>query len=150
MLVLVGCSDPSAPKSGQSLGSTSEALHPLAAMLGCWESEDGLSREVWSQDPSGWMFGYALDRDKNNVVKFFEQMRIERVEGQTRLIVSARDNNPVTFTEGKKIAGGIAFENPDHDFPQRIVYTPSEGRLDAYISLMDDSQKVQFQKRACE
>lgn len=149
-LILLGCSQPAPSESEQTIKPATETLHPLAAMIGCWESEDGLSREVWSKDPSGWMFGYALDRDGDNRVKFFEQMRIEIIEGQSQLIVSARSNDPVTFIAGEQISGGIGFENADHDFPQRIVYRPSPGRLDAYISLIDGSQKVEFKKQSCD
>jgi len=65
MLWVSGCSSPQ--------GETRE-YHPF---VGCWQSEDGLAIEGWTQDPSGWLFGYAVNRDETNAVKFFEQMRMD-------------------------------------------------------------------------
>ncbi len=116
-------------------------LHPF---VGCWQSEDGLSIEGWTQDPSGWLFGYAVNRDKNNQVKFFEQMRFD---GEI-LTVSGPNDDP---TEFKLVKSGpdYIFENPDHDYPQRISYFPVPGRLDAEISLLDGSNRVEFKKFNC-
>ena len=121
--------------------------HPF---VGCWQSEDGLATEGWTQDPSGWLFGYAVNRDPSNQVTFFEQMRID----DDGLVVIGPNDDPTRFQQVKAGPEWV-FENPEHDYPQRITYNPSmqdgvEKRLDAEISLMDGSQKVTFLKSACE
>ena len=40
--------------------------------------------------------------------------------------------------------GRAQFENPDHDFPQRITYSRDGDRLTATISDMTDTQVMQF------
>jgi len=132
MLWVSGCSSPQ---------SETREYHPF---VGCWQSEDGLAIEGWTQDPSGWLFGYAVNRDETNAVKFFEQMRMD---GQ-RLYVTGPNDDTIAF-ELVEAETGIVFENPDHDYPQRIAYFPSPGRLDAEISLLDGRQKMDFKKRAC-
>jgi len=116
--------------------------HPF---VGCWQSEDGLAIEGWTEDPSGWLFGYAVNRDDNNDVKFFEQMRLTG-DG---LVVIGPNDDAVKF---ELIQSGPKwiFENAAHDYPQRITYMPSPGRLDAEISLLDGGQKMDFKKQACE
>ncbi len=126
----------------------SESVHPF---VGCWDSEDGLSREGWTIDPSGWLIGYSANRDEQGKVTFFEHMRIERGDGPDRLVVSGLQGAPVAFTrvetENEKI---YRFENADHDFPQVITYEPSEGRLDAWISDLNGNQKIPFNKAPCQ
>jgi len=117
-------------------------LHPF---VGCWQSEDGLGIEGWTQDPSGWLFGYALNRDDEGDVKFFEQMRFD---GEF-LTVTGPNDDPTRFRQ-VKAGPEYIFENPDHDYPQRIRYMPSSGRLDAEISLLDGSKIVRFEKLPCD
>lgn len=120
----------------------SDNRHPF---VGCWQSEDGLGTESWEEDPSGWLFGYAVNRDENNQVKFFEQMRFD---GKVLTVIGPNDD-PTAFTLIKNGPDYI-FENPNHDYPQRINYYPSKGRLDASISMLDGSNKVEFSKIACQ
>ena len=133
-LGFLGCSE--TPESAQP-----NVAHPFA---GCWQSEDGLAREVWSADPSGWLFGYALNRNAAGEVTFFEQMRFDGNE----LHVSGPNDDTISFSLVES-GSSYVFENSEHDFPQRITYVPSPGRLDAHISLMDGSEKINFLKQAC-
>lgn len=135
VLVLTACS------SSVEISHDSGTLHPF---VGCWQSADGSGTESWTEDPSGWLFGYAVNRDEDGKVTFFEQMRI--ADGVLTVIGPNDD-----LTEFTRVKAGpeYIFENPEHDFPQRIAYTPSKGRLDAYISAMDGSNKIEFKKQAC-
>lgn len=116
---------------------------------GCWQSEDRSSTEQWLVDPSGWLFGYAVNRDADGKVTFSEQM----VLIDDGLTVSGPNDEPVKFkamgTTHTAAGTEYIFENAAHDYPQRIVYRPSAGRLDAEISLIDGSQKVEFLKESC-
>jgi len=124
------------------------ALHPF---LGCWETENGLEREGWTIDPSGWLIGYAASRDIDGNVIFFEHMRVERNKAPEILVVTGQDNGETRFT--RRIGDDIAeyrFENPDHDYPQVIVYKRNGDALNAYIALMDGTKKVSFDKSTCK
>lgn len=78
---------------------------------------------------------------------FWEHMRIERgPDGKLAFVAIAADQQPVRFgavRAGDKICE-IIFENPDHDYPQRIRYWREGDILKAEISLLDGSKAVQF------
>jgi len=137
---LVACNQPSKPKD--------EAIHPF---VGCWENETGLEREGWTIDPSGWLIGYAASRDANGNVTFFEHMRVERNKDREILVVTGQDNSETRFTRLLvEDATEYRFENPDHDYPQVIVYKRNGDALNAYIDLMDGGKKVSFDKTRCK
>ncbi len=136
--LLAGC-------NGSSKSNSKEKLHPF---LGCWENDNGLEREVWNIDPSGWLFGHAVNRNEAGDVTFFEQMRISTQNDKTYLIISGSNGRAITF---RQVEAGpeYIFENVDHDYPQRITYTPENDELKANISMLDGSKKVSFNKSAC-
>jgi hypothetical protein len=138
-----GCSNVKSPKIKQT-------MHADTPFVGCWESEDGLAREVWSRDPSGWLFGYALNRSETGDVLFFEQMRIEKSGTSETLIVTAAQGPSVRFVrEMTDKPSEYRFINGAHDFPQIITYRPTLSRLDATISRLDGTGAVPFNKRTC-
>ena len=138
-LLLTACQQASPPET--------TALHPF---VGCWETENGLEREGWTIDPSGWLVGYAASRDADNNVTFFEHMRIEQGDMEV-LVVTGQDNSETRFI---RLAGAdpdeYRFENPAHDYPQLIVYKRNGDDLNAYIALMDGTKKVTFDKSVCK
>ena len=124
-----------------------EALHPF---VGCWETDNGLEREGWTIDPSGWLVGYAASRDAEGNVTFFEHMRIESGKPEV-LVVTGQNNSETRFTSrATDNANEFRFENPNHDYPQVIVYQRNGDELNAYIDLMAGGKKVRFDKRACK
>lgn len=125
-----------------------ETFHPF---IGCWENENGLEREGWTIDPSGWLIGYAASRDAEGNVTFFEHMRVERSGDAEVLVVTGQDNSQTRFTRRKiDNPDEYRFENPDHDFPQVIVYQRNGDALNAYIDLMLGGQRVSFDKSLCK
>lgn len=125
-----------------------QASHPF---IGCWETEDGLSKEQWIADPSGWMFGYALDRGSDGSVLFFEQVRIEVIPEapNTFVVVGARDGDIVRFAQEAGEENEYRFVNAEHDYPQVITYRPNGDELNAEISKLDGSDARQFNKKRC-
>ena len=133
----------------QSSSPETSSLHPF---IGCWENESGLEREGWTIDPSGWLVGYAASRDAEGSVTFFEHMRVERSKDPEMLVVTGQDNSETRFARrvGEDNSEEYRFENPKHDYPQVIVYKRNGDDLNAYISLMDGTKKVTFDKSACK
>lgn len=124
------------------------AEHPFT---GCWQSGDGQAREVWTRDPSGWLFGYAANRGDDGDVTFFEHMRIETRGDKEVLIVMGPNDTPTEFI--RQLTGAAdeyQYVNPAHDYPQVITYKPSPGRLDAVISKTGGANPREFLKRACD
>jgi hypothetical protein len=106
------------------------SLDDLAWMTGHWrsESERGVSEELWMPPEGSVMLGL------NRVIPpgkraFFEFLRIEDREGTIEYIAQPGGDASTSFrlvsVDGKR----AVFENPDHDFPQRITYWIHEGRL---------------------
>ena len=138
VLILTSC---------QSAGGAPNPPHPF---VGCWQSDDGLAREGWTIDPSGWLIGYAINRDEDGRVTFYESMRVERGDGPDVFVATGADGSTTRFTrEETGDASEFRFVNAAHDFPQVIIYRPGAGRLDAEISLVDGSNRVEFLKAAC-
>lgn len=124
------------------------ASHPF---VGCWQSKDGLSREAWVADPSAWLFGYALDRNEDGAIGFFEQTRLE-VSGDKTTFVVIGDKGDIVRFEREDIGDPNVFKfvNAAHDFPQVITYRPTADRLDAEISKLDGSNVIPFLKVTCK
>jgi len=122
-------------------------LHPF---VGCWESDNQLSREGWTIDPSGWLIGYGLTRNNSGDVVFFEHLRIEVDKNPEILVVTGQDGSQTAFVREDVGQDNIfRFINADHDFPQVIVYEVSSGRFDAYITDLAATQRVDFKKEKC-
>lgn len=132
-----------APVSQES----AQSVHPF---VGCWDSVDGLSREGWTIDPSGWLVGYSANRNEAGEVTFYEAMRVERKpDTPDVLVVTGMAGGMTRFTRDMERTDVHRFVNAAHDFPQVITYRPSPGRLDAEISALDGSNQVSFLKATC-
>ena len=110
------------------------AVEDLAWMAGHWASEsDGTrSEEGWFAPAGGILVG--LHRDvRPDGRAFFEYLRIESGEDGVAYVASPMGRPGTPFA---LVACGDAraeFENPEHDFPQRIVYAVEGDELVARI-----------------
>lgn len=103
-------------------------------MAGCWERLRGelVVEERWLAPRGGLMLGLSRTvRDGRAVA--YEFLRIsERDAG----VILAADPSGQALTEfaATTISDSLAvFENPEHDFPQRILYRPGPDSLFARI-----------------
>ncbi|MDH3253831.1 MAG: DUF6265 family protein [Acidobacteriota bacterium] len=108
------------PDPGKPAESLLSTLHWLA---GRWEGTEGevRSEETWTAPAGGLMLG--LHRDvRSNESAFFEYLRI--VEVERGLVYMAQPlGRPATEFRLQEIGERhVVFENPEHDFPQRISY----------------------------
>jgi len=117
-------------------------------LTGCWQSENGSTREVWSRSEDGFFFGYSVVLNEEKVV-FFEQMRIDPGEMPT-FQAYPRGAGPSGFPAISVTETGVTFANPEHDYPQKIIYTRDGDALKAVISLIDDTRRGHFNYVACE
>ena len=96
----------------------------LAWLSGCWARDEGGtgSEEHWMQPSGGTMLGM------NRFVRYgqtvaFEFMRIYENEGKSlTLLASPSQQSSVSFELSTIGPSEVVFENPDHDFPHRIMY----------------------------
>ena len=101
---------------------TSE-ISTLAWLSGSWLAVEGDTRaeENWTVPAGGTMLATAREvRGKKTA--FFEFLRIEEREGKLVYLAMPKARAATAFTLTKQGEKDATFENPEHDFPKRIVY----------------------------
>lgn len=110
---------PSAALSAQTPSTIARA----AWLAGCWEARSATQviQEMWMAPEGGLMIGGSRTV-MGGAVREFEHLRI-RAAGDT-LIYTALPyrQQEASFRAVAPTDGILSFENPEHDFPQRIRY----------------------------
>lgn len=111
------------------------ALGNLAFMAGCWNGDAGRGRvivEFWTAPTVNVMLGttryLAGDRTMS-----WEFTLIEADSGRITMTPHPRGQTPTPFRLARLAADTAVFENPAHDFPQRIIYRRAADTLVARI-----------------
>ena len=115
------------------------SLANLSFMTGCWEVKDGpmLTEEQWSKPAGDTMLGLSRTLKEGKTV-FSEFMRIEKTPDGYAYRARILPGQPGTlFKMIRSSDAEVVFENPTHDFPQRILYRKVEGGLFARIEGVD-------------
>nr|WP_316643427.1 DUF6265 family protein [uncultured Roseateles sp.] len=111
-------------------------LASLSWLSGCWAAEGGEpgSVEHWLPPAGGTMLGLSRTVKKGKTVEHeFLQIRAN-AEGRLVYIALPSGQKETTFTLVSTSGGVVTFENPQHDFPQRVIYRLLQGqRLTARI-----------------
>jgi hypothetical protein len=114
----------------------------LGWLAGHWRSVrgDSVVEEGWLGPSGGTMLG--LNRTvRAGRTTDFEYLRIEEREGALLLLASPDGRCPATeFTLIELSESGAVFANPEHDFPQRIIYRRDEDALVAAIEGSADGE----------
>jgi hypothetical protein len=111
------------------------ALNDLSWMAGSWVgTTQGVEMEEhWTAAKGGSMIGIHRDVAKGRTVSF-EFLRIEMVKDQITYLSMPGGRSPATPFPLKELSGSrVVFENPAHDFPQRIIYWKDGNDLRARI-----------------
>jgi hypothetical protein len=129
------------------------AIMPVAAadisslewLAGCWayDGRDPGSGEHWMPPLGGTMFAVSRTiRDGQTVA--FEYLRITQTGGDSLALFASPSGNEATqFDLVSLTESEIVFENPEHDFPQRIIYRlGDEDTLLGRIEGQSDGQPV--------
>jgi hypothetical protein len=118
------------------------AIHDAKWMLGRWEnvSPTGTLIEAWQKQNDTLYTGYSHFIVGKDTV-FSERLRIEQ-HGNDLLyiptVVGQNEGKPVVFKVSLHTKKQVVFENPLHDFPQKISYShPTKDSLVAEISGTD-------------
>lgn len=142
-LILGACATPGLPQADEP------PAHPAAFLEGTWrtEVENGAwTEEFWTAPAAGSMLGgsrtFGPGAGGAPTLKFYEFLRLAAEPRGVVYDAAPLGRSPATpFTMiASESAGpggqraGIVFENPDHDFPTRIIYRLAEdGRLHAQV-----------------
>lgn len=150
VLVVIGCDTTSSVSSAEQAtapispaassldANINPAFADLAWLAGHWVAAEGFgdargdaaaipvdrTEEHWTAPAGGTMFGVGRTIRGGRTV-FFEFLRIEKMpSGDLTYFAAPQGRFPPTPFKAVEIAPGrVVFENLEHDFPQRIIYT---------------------------
>lgn len=94
--------------------------------LGRWEnnSPEGNLSEIWKKENDSTFFGQSYFVIKNDTV-FAEHVSLEERNGKLSYVVTVPNQNeekPVPFELTSAEGSTLIFENPKHDYPNKIIY----------------------------
>jgi len=140
MLTLFSCSEKKkdAIETAEPKNAITAGLEEANWLLGKWEhtSDQGTMTEIWKQD-SDTAYTAKSFVIKNKDTLFSESVRLVRRDENLVYIVKTNDgkeSKPVEFALTSLQDNMLTFENPKHDFPDKIVYENFGDSLKAVIS----------------
>jgi len=110
-------------------------LTKLSWLAGCWErtSGDRHVEEQWMEPRGGMMLGMNRTVAGGRAVEF-ESMRIQEEGGGLVFTAHPSGQAEASFKSIELTGSKVVFENPAHDFPQRVIYSrQADGSLLARI-----------------
>jgi hypothetical protein len=127
---------PAAVHAQSAMHGQSAGVRQLAWLSGCWAADGGEpgSGETWTTAAGGTLLGTGRTIRKGRTVEH-EFMVIQPDGDEGRLSFSALPSGQrlTRFVQVKLTADEVVFENPQHDFPQRVAYRRDGPRLKARI-----------------
>lgn len=114
----------------------------LAWLAGHWAHRDGgrTSEEIWLPPTANMMLG-VNQTTEDGTTRGFEFLRIEIRDTGTVYSASPGGREPTPFELVSAGEMTVTFENPEHDFPQRIIYRREGDRLHARIEGTADGKE---------
>lgn len=107
------------------------------------EGESRVSEEIWTDGEGGLYLG--VNRSiRNGEASGFEFLRIIHTSDRTAYCAQPGGAEAVCFDAVSIEENRAVFENPDHDFPQQIVYEREGDALTATISDLSSEQSFSF------
>ena len=113
----------------------SASVDDLSWISGCWELRNGnrTTTEWWMKPSGGTMIGMSrtVTGDKTTA---FEFLQIRQQSSDLFYVAKPSGQEEASFKLVRRSDREAIFENPQHDFPQRIIYRlQADGSLAARI-----------------
>lgn len=122
-------------------------LADLAWISGDWQTAPGGRRQIeehWTAVAGGSMMGVSRTIAGDKTVEF-EYLRIEQRADGIYYVAHPKARCPGTdFKLTSASATEAVFENPQHDFPKRIIYRKTDSGLTASIDAGEGSKGMSF------
>jgi hypothetical protein len=137
LLALCALSRPAAADDAADAKASS-----VAWLSGCWQGGSGgrIVDEQWMTPRGGMMLGMGRTTAGDKTIEF-EQVAIREQDGHLVYEASPSGQLPASFSSIKVTTSRVVFENLEHDFPQRIIYSlAADGSLQARIEGLRDGQ----------
>ena len=108
---------------GASAPGPTARVTEVAWLAGCWEQAAGprLVEEQWTRPRGGLMLGLGRTVRGDSLVEY-EQTRIFERGGRLVFGASPSGQASAEFESIEVSDSSVTFENPAHDFPQRVMY----------------------------
>ena len=113
-------------KNSNDKNKTFEQIEKVNWLLGSWEnkSEEGTLSEIWEKKNDSTLVGESYFIRENDTL---HSERIEvKQKGEDLLYIPTvkgqNNDKPITFKLTLATENEYTFENPAHDYPQKIVY----------------------------
>lgn len=106
------------------VGAVEAGLGQLTWLAGCWSAEGAEpgSGEQWMPLAGGSLLGMSRTVRQQKTVAF-EFMRIApAADGRITFFAQPSGKPPASFPARSLDDAEVVFENPEHDFPQRVTY----------------------------
>jgi hypothetical protein len=149
-MVLVVMAGAAMPAAGQSPTYSQAAMEGLAWLEGSWDRETrrGVTTERWSRLDDGNYRGDAIVAPPDGPDRTIERLQLVLRADEVIYIAEPVGQTRTEFTLTSWNETEFVFENPEHDFPTKIVYTRTgDGTMTATISGPDangDTQEIDF------
>lgn len=124
---IISCNNSSNQKETESNIKNYDNLENASWLIGKWQnnSTDGNATEIWEKKNDSTFAGKSYFVTGNDTVSS-ETISIEQSGNQLFYIPTVKEQNsaqPIKFTLTLSTNKHLVFENPKHDFPQKISYT---------------------------
>ena len=130
-----------------SLSLQSPSLADVSWIAGDWQTPAGGRRQIeehWTAAAGGSMMGVSRTIAGDKTVEF-EYLRIEQRADGVYYVAHPKARCPGTdFKLTRASATEAVFENPQHDFPKRIVYRKTDDGLTASIDGGEGTKAMSF------
>lgn len=115
-------------------GGESATIEDLAWLAGCWSMKlpDGLIEEHWLPPSGGAMLGLSRTV-RGGRMKEYEFLALRVVDGRLAYVAIPSRQRETAFALTRFRSSAAIFENPGHDFPQRIIYRRTGAGITAVI-----------------
>lgn len=111
-----------------------DAIGQLGWLSGCWAAPgaEAGSGEQWMTPAGGTLLGMSRTV-KGGKSTAWEFLQIREVDGQLAYVAKPHNQPEAAFKLVTLEGSSAIFENPQHDFPQRIIYKRDGDKLQARI-----------------
>lgn len=130
-----------------------DSLQSVAWLLGDWRggSGDNILLESWVEISPKTFEGLGETRSKaGNMLQSHEMLRLLDMDGEIFYLAKVGHNAlPVAFKLSQCSDMNAVFDNPDHDFPQKLVYRLA-GKDRLSVTVSDGNDKgftIYFRRR---
>lgn len=127
IITCISCNNPNYQKVKDTSSITYNEIEKASWLIGNWENNsiEGNATEIWKKKNDSTLFGLSFFIVNKDTV-FSETISLEQNGVNLFYIPTVKEQNneqPVKFALTYSTTYQLVFENPEHDYPQKIIYT---------------------------